>query len=379
MLKFKKPKTSSLQISDRDKNLLFGVGIIAVIFLGYNFLISPKLQSTKENRENYKIVEAKRDDLKEKFENIATLKKQNEKLKHTDQRMKLKVPPFQSLPHSLDILYRSAAARNIQISSVANNGALCMSVETFLSGGAGVPPEQNTLPKYVVQNGFAMEISGEFKNIFDFIKDIENADRLFSIKNVTIKESKIGALFGSLTLDTISYVDKNEVVECPYKLPPFEGRADIFTTTPGLGNLPEDSVYYTPEYFMNINSSQYEDAKVLFIENGKFETEVYSLDDGEINGTLNISGNEKNLTAKCTLGKNSKTINSNIVLKNNTIRMTVLSTPRVTAEDIVKLKLSVNNNTKYNLEITVVNDDAFNPKFVLENPKENVIVKGVTR
>lgn len=379
-MRMKKAKASGTQISDKDKKLIYIVGIVAVLFLGYKFIISPKISDVITIKGSYSTVKDKRDLLKSDYDNIEVLRSKTNKIKYNEERMRVRIPGFDSTSYSLGLIFDNAEKTKVLVSAVTLDKPIYMDESQYSLTGTG-SEELVQVPgnKVVVKNSFEITASGAFSDVYAFLKNIEETERKFAVTTISLKEAKAGGISGVFKVTALSFVDKNYMVECPYKIPTFKGRTNIFDVAPSSGDISDNLVYYTPEYNIKINNSNYSGPKVIFMENGKLDTELYCDSKGDINGSLTITGNKDSIRAQCKLDKESKAINSKLDLKEDTIRMTVTSTPRESFEDVVKLILEVDNQTPYKLEITVVNDDKLNPKFNLKQPKDNVIVKGVTR
>lgn len=375
----KKNNISGVQISDKDKKLLYIVGIVAVIFLGYNFFISPKLDTIKTTKAEFKVVKTKRDLLRDQYAKIGALRANNKNLLLNAKDMQRRITPFDSLPYSLSVLSQLADSQKVKIASATCEETHYMAPEQYFSGSSGESSGKIKNGKYLAQNNFTLDLSGSMESVYKFLKNVEENDRKFSIKEFSLQNSKVGDMHSIMKLEAVSYLDTNRPVECPYDITGIEGRFNIFSANPLENKVAKDFAYFTPEYIINIDpSAKEEESKITFMAYGEFDTALYSKSPKKTVGKLTINGSKDNLRATCKLDNNSKVINSKIELKDEIIHMTIMTNKGVSNNFELGLDLSIDNRTPYKLEVKIVNDNGINSRVNIKDAKENVVVERVT-
>ena len=376
-------KIEKQTMSPRDTILIFILGIVAVLVLGFNYLIMPKYKTMKSNYEIASNLSKEYKDLKSQNDNIQQLKKRYEEIKYNKDRMELQIPAFNSQAHSVLSLENEAKVCNLKIGSMSFEDTSLVSKEQFLAenpqqdsnNGETAQISGNAVVNSIMNVGF----QGNYTEVYKFLKRLEENDRKYYIKGLSLNVGESSALMGNMKLQIISYIDVNNETNPNINIPQYNGKFDMFSSTNGAETINKDKSYYSPDIVLRLNPFNYEGPKVIFSEYGRFDKELYDNSLKNIKGTLSIEKKDANCTIKYTLGNKSKTVQKKINSKDGTIKLDVLSTPRISIDDVMGVSLAVDNKTPFSLEINVVNDDLDRPKFNLSTQADNIHVTRVTR
>lgn len=376
-------KIEKQTMSPRDTILLFILGIVAVLVLGFNYLIIPKYKIMKSNYDIASNLSTEYKNLKTQNNNINQLKSRYDEVKYNKDRMELQIPAFNSQAHSILSLESEAKVCNLKIGSMSFEEVSLVPKEQFLSEN---PQQDNNTGEVTQVNGnvvvnsiMSIGFQGNYTEVYKFLKKLEENDRKYYVKGLSLNVGESSSLIGNMKLQIISYINVNNETNPNINIPQYNGKFDMFSGTNGAETVNKSNSYYSPDIVLRLNPFNYEGPKVIFSEYGKFDKELYDNSLKNIKGTLSIEKKDANCTIKYTLGNRSKTIQKKINPKDGTIKLDVLSTPRISIDDVMGISLAVDNKTPFSLEINVVNDDLDRPKFNISTQAENIHVKRVTR
>lgn len=378
-------KIEKQTMSPRDTILIFILGIVAVLLLGFNYLVIPKFNSMKSNYEIASKLKNEYKGLKEQNNNIFQLQKNHDEKLYSKDRMELQVPPFNSQAQTILALENEAKICNLKMGSMSFEECKIIPKNKFLSEN---PQEENqgdaeqntsvTEPS-IIDSIMSISVQGNYTEVYKFLKRLEENDRKYYISNIALNVGEGNSLIGNMKIRTLSYIESGNVIRPNINIPQSSGKFNIFSTTNGIESVNDGTSYYTADMLLRLNPITYQGPKFVFSPHGKFDKEIYNNSLKPIEGKLSIEKNDKNCVITYSLGGVRKTFQKEIKPKNGVMKFDVISSTRANLDDGIAINMSIENKTPFNLEVNVVNDDPNKPRFNLINKADNINVKRVAR
>ncbi|MCL2164782.1 MAG: hypothetical protein FWH55_10440 [Oscillospiraceae bacterium] len=227
-----------------------------------------------------------------------------------------------------------------------------------------------------------VNFSSEFHTAGSFIKEFEESVQRVRVKSVSLTRLREGVLKGVLNLEYIALTDNAEAGVSNRRAPDIDGRESIFQSYSGYVEEDADTtvilqpgdIDVEPNFYMVLNQSVVNDAKIRFGVYPRSETELFYNVNSAVKASLTISGDENEMSYTYTLGTSSRTERRRLDVVDGSILISVISGPRANEDDKVAVLLDVENNTDLPLEIMVRNEDVLNPRFNLGDTSGQVTV-----
>lgn len=400
-----KPKfnlSGKISMTDKEKKLVLILLMVVTVYISKTFLFDSKIEELMDSVNRYKSISEKHKYLKEQNENIGSLKKQASALEYKYNKMIREVPPYLSESETMLIMGNTATESGIRINAISVDGIERIEKSKYFTSkgtqqgessedkkdneqsnsnsneSKDENAEQNIKGSKVIITKMSIGYEGEYSAIYKFIKKLEENERKILVDEVSMNINEGNNLKGNLKLKLLSYTDENVEIKEDLKFPQINGKFDLFSVD-GKKVEGYTKSYYTPNMLLEIKNYNYNGPKYIFSEYGKTESEIYSNAQGNIEGKLRIEKLESKYRIIYSLGNVSKVIEREFKIKDNTVRIDVLSHKRVNIEDNMNIKLDVENKTAGAIEITVANDDLDKPIFTLKKDAKDVALKRVSR
>lgn len=391
-----------MSMSEKEKKLVLVLFMVVIVYVANRFLFTQKIDEFINSVEKYKKVSKRHEFLKEQNQNINNLQKQASALEYKYNKMIKEVPPYLSQSETVLIMGNNAAESDLRINAISfesidkieksqyfsgkdnqqgssgeNKEGDSQSDSNSTGGNENNAPQSSNGPKVIITN-MSLGYEGDYNSVYKFIKKLEENERKILVDEVSMNVNAGNSLKGNLKLKLLSYSDSDVEVKENLKFPEPKGKFDLFSID---GNKIEayTKSYYTPNMVLDIKNYNENGPKYIFSEYGKTESEIYSNAGGNIEGKIKIEKLESKYKITYSLGNVSKIIERELKIKDNMVRIDVLSHKRVNVEDNMNIKLDVENKTPGAIEITVVNDDLDKPIFTLKKDAKDVGLKRVNR
>jgi type IV pilus assembly protein PilO len=175
-----------------------------------------------------------------------------------------------------------------------------------------------------------------------------------------------GGISGSMTMQLIGMGDGPFAEEQGYgvDVPEAAGKEDPFSPIRGAkGGAAAASPSRSPDFYMILNTYDDNASKVILGKYPQAQTEVYYNANQAVKGTLTVTKSSGGYSYSYNVG--SDKYSGRIEGESGSLAMTVISRPRSSGGDKVSVTLDITNNSGVPLNISVTNDDAAKPRFIL--------------
>lgn len=182
-------------LSDKDKIILCITSIIIIIVISFKFIIMPSISSFTYNKEklsylegessNYRLYEQKN---KEMSNNMSQLQ--------TDYNKALKkLPDKENIRQLLEDIKKLATNNSLAIQSISitKENEEDFQEESFSESSSNDTLEVNTSNLNLNTNTFTLSLTGGEANIRNFIKDVENYERILDVASASMQKSNDNA------------------------------------------------------------------------------------------------------------------------------------------------------------------------------------------
>jgi Tfp pilus assembly protein PilO len=222
---------------------------------------------------------------------------------------------------------------------------------------------------------------GDYQQVYDFMKNVEQNIRKVSIDSVSLQTSSIEDMSGVMSLSFISYWD-SVTGQRPYEMvpAPIPGKASPFDEYSGYSTTAQQAVQKPkettrPDFYLMINSYLNNSSKIFLMN--YFDSGSEAIDDRNeaITAQLTLEGSGGTYTYSYKLGSYDIKGSRPLEVKEGKIRMDVVVQPRKSEQDKVGVLMDITNNSDIPFEITVKGDDNNNPRFIQGRTVGSVTVK----
>lgn len=397
----KKAKSELFKITKRDMIILIVLLLLAEIYLIYTFLYQPKILEKTELQAQLDLRSRQMQMLKVEYDKIDeyeanTKSLQDEAAVYTKQlrsyleeeEMILSLKGFSTITNVV-LTSVSFAERVVepastyiatpidpaaQTSNTAETSAPATTAEVAPAEGA----IDNVSGGLVISQNMDLSVKGTYETIYAFLKMVEDSERKLVLVNVVFSTSQDGGVMASLTMKNSSYIDdisqaaflmeKADITPRDSLFRPYSGFAEGTVAT-GESAVASD----IPNYYMMINPNLDNAQKVILGMYPRTETEVYQNDNAVTNAKLRITKDGDKYNSILSVGGKTFTDSSALTLSKGKLVLRVISSERLSAADMVSVKLDIDNQTETALKITVMQDDEARPRFatgVINGPVE---------
>lgn len=382
-----------MKLSEKDKKLLFILGIIALLFLPYYFVIRPYSENTLALEEESGRLESRKRQLqeleirREEFE---------EGLETAGQEREELLSRFPSeLPEegSLLFLYNTEKLIPITLSQVTLGDEVRMpiaedvnpeAVQTDASGGE-TEAADTVVGTEITEalTGMHMETqilySGGYKNFKDFLNYILHyKDRMVISGLSAIYSGDLDMVTGNLILKQYAVAGEGRRPVRVRKPSIAEGSSNVFMQASGI--LPEaESGNAEADFFLMLSQPEAEVEAVIFGKSmdGSGQTYLTSKENSLQETAISFKGEDGSYIANYQIGdvKFSKNGSGVAFDKEGNITVEVTSSSRVGTNDNVGVRLEIINKTDKIVYVAVKNDDKENPRVTITGKTGEVIVR----
>ncbi len=370
------------RLSFREFMLLILLGIVLVGYLLVYQLILPKWEEYQDQKSVNDIREITVNRLQADFEKKADFEKELSALKENLVKMKVELPAYRAQEELLQVTDRASADTALTINVMTFDlptVVLDASSQTGATGAAvsatpatavttDTPLPENTF--LVVDQQVGLSFQGTYASLYAFLSKMEQNVRKVYPKDLTLSANESGLLAGTMKLSFLSFVDASNEEAYQFDLQMTPGRLDPFTPYPGYDNgsdkaAPAQTAFILPDFSFKINNYLDNAPKVILDAVYDAQGSISSEDNKSQSAKLVIKGDAKSYTHTLTLGGNTvATVNEKNV-RDNVIRVQIISQPRRDDKDLVGLTLDVDNQSGVPVDVIISKDDAQNPRFRL--------------
>lgn len=408
-----------MKISNREKIMLFILGIILVGFGYYNFIYSVQVSKIKEKidqesqvKEKYETSMSTVNALEDKKNDVKLLKAEiDEKTKHfyptiSEEHIILEIDkllkdsklegtfkfspivcdsvesvenkngslPNSSLQDIVDKYNNKAVASNN--SNAANNSGDNKDAST----NASKDKTKDTV-QYVK---FQVDFQGNYDGIYKFISELSANDRKIVINSVKLSSDSLKGMKGTAILeiysipkiddDLANYLEWNLNNKYGKDVPFAEGTADVSSNSTGTNAKETGKAVTTGSDFLATVKSTTSDLPKIMIGKAKDSlrtTYVYGNSNSEEKGEVVFTqdGDKyyyKYKTSKGSFPADYTGIGEEFVPLGNDIVFSIFSESRVDGNDKSSLNLKVINKTDKTIDMNIIGDDSSNPRVTID-------------
>lgn len=182
-------------LSDKDKIILCVTSIIIITVISFKFILMPSMSNFTYNKEklsylkgessNYRLYEQKN---KEMSNNMSQLQ--------TDYNKALKkLPDKENIRQLLEDIKKLATNNSLAIQSISitKENEEDFQEESFSESSSNDTLEVNTSNLNLNTNTFTLSLTGGEANIRNFIKDVENYERILDVASASMQKSNDNA------------------------------------------------------------------------------------------------------------------------------------------------------------------------------------------
>ncbi len=255
------------------------------------------------------------------------------------------------------------------ISTGTESGEAGVSINTLMdmSNNEALKNQILTLGTSLLTYDVNIKVKGSFSNLNQFMRLLETSQESVYIKqsNFVAVEDGVAA---SIDLRFLGYKDNETTGEYQTEIPAdIKSQGNIFTDE-GAFKMPETEVENktaTATFSIIVQSAQSNGAKFYMMQGTNDASIIYQDINNILNSNLTIEENKGDLIYNYQLG-DAIYAGELKQFKDNEILLEIISKDRISADDIVGLKLNVENTTDKLLKVKIVNDDLKNPRIVID-------------
>ena len=380
-------KKGASRITQREFIMLSILVLAIELFVVVQYVVTPKydeFQTLKDMNDTRELIN---NSLKIDYENMDKYKADLE-LAITDMsNLKAEIPAYVSQEEILILLDQFSTETLTNVSLIGFIEPLVVSAEsiTTVATTDGTTPT-NAIPlsevdvsniPLVVNQTISVGFDGEYNEVINFLKALETSVRRVYVDQIALSSADGGVLNGSMNLSFISYIDQNNYEEFMMETIPFDGKMNPFAPYSGVGEgQPVATVEtYDPNIYILINSYLDNAQKIIMGEYPNASTEINFNENKEAMVKLTFTGNSNNFNYTMSLGNSTRRSSNSINVENGAIRVKVVSLDRRDSNDLVGIKLNIDNQTNVPVDVQVLFDDTTNPRVIMGTLSSNVNIK----
>lgn len=382
-----------MKLSEKDKKLLFILGIIALLFLPYYFVIRPYSENTLALEEESGRLESRKRQLQELEIRREEFEKGLETAGQEREELLSRFPSELPEEGSLLFLYNTEKLIPITLSQVTLGDEVRMpiaedvnpeAVQTDASDGE-TDAADTVVGTEITEalTGMHMETqilySGGYKNFKDFLNYILHyKDRMVISGLSAIYSGDLDMVTGNLILKQYAVAGEGRRPVRVRKPSIAEGSSNVFMQASGI--LPEaESGNAESDFFLMLSQPEAEVEAVIFGKSmdGSGQTYLTSKENSLQETAISFKGEDGSYIANYQIGdvKFSKSGSGVAFDKEGNITVEVTSSPRVGTNDNVGVRLEIINKTDKIVYVAVKNDDKENPRVTITGKTGEVIVR----
>lgn len=183
-------------LSDKDKIILCVTSIIIITVISFKFILMPSMSNFTYNKEklsylegessNYRLYEQKNEDMSNKMSELQA---------DYDKALK-KLPDEENIRQLLEDIKKLATNNSLGIQSISitkEDQEDSFKEESFSESSSNDTSEVNTSNLNLNTNTFTLSLTGGEANIRNFIKDVENYERILDVASASMQKSNDNA------------------------------------------------------------------------------------------------------------------------------------------------------------------------------------------
>lgn len=349
-----------MKLTQRDKKLLFVLGILLILFVPYYFIVRPYSEKTIALENEAAELENRRNQLyeletrREEFEGgIKEAEKEQEKLLNC-------FPSELSQEGSLLFLYNTEQLIPITLSQVSF-GELVREPEEGIKGMCA---------------SSQILYSVNYKNFKEFLAYVQNyKDRMVISSLSAVYTGELDLVTGSLTLEQYAIAGEERKPVRLVKPSISEGSSNIFMQASGIASVQEEAA----DFFLMLSRPKAEVDSVIFgkTKDSSEKTYLTSKENKLQEAAISFKGKEGSYIANYQIGDVKYATDGTGISfdKEGNIRLEILSSPRTEKEDQVEVRLEIINKTDKTVYVEVKNDDADRPRVTVTGKTGEVILR----
>ncbi len=363
-----------MKISERDKKLLYLLAIIVIIVLAFFFGFRNITSATEALNREYQEENRRYMDLKIKHSKIEKYRTDTEKYKLLYEAMMAQYPAGYTQEYLIMFLANTEDKTGIWFSQVG----LAETSESYAFGRYSSSNPSST--GYKLQSniaGYTTVISLSYEATYDefktFIEYMENYTDKYSIDSIscTYREEE-GIVSGSLQLTQYAIAGDREFanVRVPAITIGTDNIFDSATFSAGDGSYDDTDgarIIYDYDMYMILSASTSDvDSIIMGVKND--DKTIISANSNKTEDVLiKVTGTEGSYRVWYTVGdKKYPAENYDMgadFAPGSTLDLLVISSERNDAKDTSGAKVTIQNETDMRLNIKVVNDDSYSPRY----------------
>jgi Tfp pilus assembly protein PilO len=189
-----------VKLGEKEKKLLAVLGTVIILFVAWQFFISPEVDKIQTLSDEVDSNKAQRDELRAKFIHLRDLKEQLKIDKLKVSKLKEVVPENINTEDVLD-----------NITNLWKQSGVALSSGVTISDPAAYTPTAGvTAPAGLMNRTVQVSVTGSYNNILAFIKNIEGSRLKFAITNYSLNSGDKGQLSAAFSLSTFTYNPSNK-------------------------------------------------------------------------------------------------------------------------------------------------------------------------
>lgn len=372
-----KPKLS-LEVSDKDKRLLLMLFSVIIIVVAYVFGYQKFSDKTDEYKKELRTLKTKVADLEEKEDNLEQYEEDIVKYKEESADIMMKYGSAVTQPSTIEFLNKIERITDTWVKSVSFSGT----TQVYSFGNI-----QSSNPNYQGEKAYSTDLAGyktsvtlsyeaEYEQWKELIEYINTYDSKNVIESISMSYSNISdKVTGTMTLALYNIIGGN----IPVTEPVFDidtGTDNIFFSDETYTSDTSDSGEYILndyDYYMLINPATSTLDSCVIGAKADITNEAMLSANSEDTQKVNIkiTGEEGNYKAEYSIdGKK----NSTDIPVGDTLDLLIMSSARLSYDDLSGIELTVENDTDITLNIKVFNDDTQNPRVYIKSTEGDVKV-----
>jgi Tfp pilus assembly protein PilO len=359
-------------------------------YLLFTYLLQPVFNEYTAGKDRLEQSKAILANLKASYERKSEMENSLTEIEGKLHELTVQIPPYLSQEEVI-LLVDSLSQKDmlmVQLINFDNPGAvpsIAAPVPQTAVDAAGsnaekaVPPAPSAAPTFINQD-ITLSFTGSYPQIYSFLTDVEKNLRKVAVKGISLQKNQEGQLTGQMKLSFVSYWDVDGQQPYTMEVPQIPGKDSPFTPYLGYSESavkgsPVVKPVVQPDFTMMVNGYLNNADKVVLYQYPKADTTVSADDNGIIKANMTLNGSDSGFTYSYTVGKNTKTSQGSIKVRDGKIRLEVLVQKRSSEQDKIAVVLDVANNTSLPFEIAVSGDEPQNPRFRLGKTAGSIIVK----
>lgn len=217
MDKLQLPK--GFKLGENDKKILAIIGTILILVLGWQFVLSPKLDDVNSNSDKLKEKQSQRDVALAQYNNISNLKLQGKKMKKQLKKYTADIPKNLDVENVLKILNKFAKDAGVPMTGLTFTEAAQFQAPAGMTTDPGF---------YTVTINFTA--NGNYNQITKLMDTIENFKPKLKVSTFTVAMGDKGQLSAQFALNMFAYNPTGQTQIIAPKAPKVE-KKNIFGAT----------------------------------------------------------------------------------------------------------------------------------------------------